>query len=125
GEYAKAVPLLEEHLQRAKEPYRFPWQAEDKRFRCLIRLDRLDQARATVLNAKQKDGPYSAWMPEAILAAKTGDVDFLDARFAEVTRSGGSAGLREYYQDEDIGPLLKAERFTGLRQKYPQPEAKK
>jgi hypothetical protein len=51
-------------------------------------------------------------------------VAFLDARFAELARYR-SDPFREYYADEDLGPLLMAERFAGLRQKYPPPDAKK
>jgi hypothetical protein len=120
-EYAQAIPLFEEHLRGATIPYRFDWQAENKRFRCLVRLARLDEARAACVDARKKGRTFYP-MAEAILAAKAGDERFLDAHLGEAARSRRDA-LREYYADEDLGPLLMADRFAGLRRTYPPPDA--
>jgi tetratricopeptide (TPR) repeat protein len=51
GEYAPAIPHFEEHLRLGKIPYLFQPQAEGRRFRCFVRLGRLDEARAACVEA--------------------------------------------------------------------------
>src|SRR5262249_41139638 len=52
-EYAKAVPCFEEHLRVAPVRRRFDWYSENKRFRCFVRLGRLDEALVALLEAKK------------------------------------------------------------------------
>jgi hypothetical protein len=53
-DYARAVPLFEEHLRVGQLPYYFELQARDRKFRGLVRLGRLDEARDMLHPPKKK-----------------------------------------------------------------------
>jgi tetratricopeptide (TPR) repeat protein len=114
GNYAEVARLMAEKadvIRRADKEYRH--FAEDSWVRSLHRLGRKEEAlRAAV---KSEDSVL------LLLAyAAKGDVD---AATVELDRSlERNWTPAELYDDEDIGPLLKTEKFAPLRAKYPRGE---
>ncbi len=121
-EYAKAIPCFEEHLRKAKLPYLFELRATDRKFRSLIRLDRLDEARAMLRPPDKRRWPDELhWA--MVLAAKTGDVGTLERILGDYQKVRTDYPAQAY-ADEDLGPLLRSDAFTKLREKYPPPARK-
>ncbi|WP_165246981.1 tetratricopeptide repeat protein [Paludisphaera soli] len=106
GEYAEAVALFDAHLRSPNPIRRYDSEATAKKFRSLIRLDRLDEARAML------DGPRSRrWslspIWRMIVAAKAGDEAALGPML-EAYAAGRSDGAADAFADPDLGPLLRA-----------------
>jgi tetratricopeptide (TPR) repeat protein len=118
GQYEKAIPQFQAYLASGAFPgSNTAWEAENELFRCFVRLDRLDEARAALQDAKAKGRTFYP-LAETIVAAKTGNTRFLDDRFTELSRNFLDP-FRGSYEDEDLGPLLMGDRFADLRKKYP------
>ncbi len=55
----------------------------------------------------------------AVVAAAAGDADELGRVLG--AWAGNGATPAAFYADPDLGPLLRGDRFAGLRKKYPPP----
>ncbi|MDG3007798.1 hypothetical protein [Paludisphaera mucosa] len=117
GEYAEALPLLDDYLRRAEPPRERARAAMDRKFRSLVHLGRLDEARAMVAPAAVRRWPEQAlW--GMIVAAKAGDEAALGLLMAEYADTRSTDGA---YADEDLGPLLRDGPFAAVREKFPPP----
>jgi len=112
-----AWKLLNERQNDCFELSRFRWRAEEYRIRCLVRLKREKDALREVEAMAKRNREHTMM---AILAkAASGDVN---AVMAEVEKeSPQPETLRSYYEDDDLGPILKSDAFRTFREKYPVP----
>jgi tetratricopeptide (TPR) repeat protein len=113
GEYAEAVALFDAHLRGTNPIRRYDSEAYEKKFRGLIRLDRLDEARAMLGGPRSRRwSGGEVW--RMIVAAKEGDEAALGAML-EAYAAGRSDGAASAFADPDLGPLLRASgRFASL-----------
>jgi tetratricopeptide (TPR) repeat protein len=88
-----------------------------------VRLGKVDDARKTF----QAHGRLPAHgIEEILIAAKAGDGALLERHFGDrmtnTMEDSRADALRPFYDDEDVGPLLRSERYAELRKKYPPPD---
>jgi hypothetical protein len=111
GRYADVAAFVPEKLAdiRRADADR-AWTAEDRWVRSLHRLKRHDEALRAAAGCPDPDLTLLAH-------AALGDVDAAIAAFQRCLDDGWDPQV--LYDDDDIGPLLKTEKFAPLRAKYP------
>ena len=117
--YAEAVQSFRAYDAALKkdEDDDYVWRVNDQIVRCLIRLKRFDEARKE-LEARMLNNQW-ALLPLAIEAA-AGNVAKVEMLLAERLKDGGWTG--HFYADADLGPALRSDKFSKVREKYPPPK---
>jgi Tetratricopeptide repeat len=107
---ADRAPLAKEQARRTV--------IQDRLIRSLVRLKRTDEARreCDVLGEN-----YSAPVLSALTAATAGDVARVTAAADEYAAAHGDFPAYWFYNDPDLGPLLRGPAFAEFRKKYPPP----
>jgi tetratricopeptide (TPR) repeat protein len=119
GEYEAAIPLADAYLAREPHRERQDHRAFDVKFRSQVRLGRVEDARRTHAAEARFFPRLHAALILALLDGDNWTAEMLMAGLGE--RPGGPSAWREFYADPDAGPLLRSERWAGLRAKYPPP----
>lgn len=87
---------------------------QDRLIRSLVRLKRVEEAHKEIKAMKVEDK-----MLRAVVAAARGDMVTTELLLAELFKEEEDSSM--FYEDPDLGPLLRSERFRALREKYPPP----
>lgn len=117
-DYEGALKLLSERRDDVFDLPRHRWKANDYRVRCLVRLQRTDEAvREAEALVKGKAGGETLLV---LAHAAAGDVKGAVAA-AEAMRPKPYL-LRSFYRDDDLGPILRGEPFRAWRDKFPEPK---
>jgi hypothetical protein len=95
------------------------WRFKDRLIRSLVRLKRLDDVLRE--NRALKEDTPDPWYATLILAL-AGDVGRVEQNLQKLVKQGHS--VQSFYDDPDLGPALRSERFAKLRAKYPEPKEK-
>jgi tetratricopeptide (TPR) repeat protein len=97
---------------------RHRWKSDNYRIRCLVKLKRAKEALAEAEKAvKHRFGDQ---MLLVLAHASTGDCKQTIASVEKLTLS--SWRLTGYYNDPDLGPILKSDAFKAFREKFPEPK---
>ncbi len=111
------LALIQEHRQGMLRQPRFRWKIDQYLVRCLVKLDQPGEAlREAEQRVKEKRGGQT----ELILAhAANGNVqrviELVEARqWPEL--------LTTYYQDADLGPILRGKAFAAFQKRFPEPK---
>jgi tetratricopeptide (TPR) repeat protein len=121
----EAVELFEEYAQKAAQApgdshpalaQQMAFRTDENRVRGLVRLGRIEEARAVLEGSKMVS---AMWSLQAVVAAASGDADRLGQVLAKWAATHD--GWAEFYADPDLGPLLREGPFPELRAKYPPP----
>jgi hypothetical protein len=116
-DFEGALRLLAEHRDGVLDEPRFRWKADSYRVRCLVRLKRPADAVAEA-KALARDGSRDPLLL-ALAHAAAGNVN---ETIAVLERQKAPPHLvRNCYQDEDLGPILRGEPFRAFRQRFPEP----
>ena len=117
-DYAGVVRQLTERRQELFAVSQFQWKFKDYLVRGLVKTNRIQEA---VQEAKTLVKGRTGDQRLLVLAhASAGDVK---ETIAAVAKGGPQPWfLRSCYQDEDLGALLRSERFREFRDKYPEPK---
>jgi tetratricopeptide (TPR) repeat protein len=111
GRSAHALALVDEHADAMREAAgQAAWRVEDVQVRALVRLGKIDLARA---HAKSP-------VLRLLVAAASGVPAAAIPSFGAALDEGEQ--LEDLYADRDLGPLLRAEAMAPLREKFPPPE---
>ncbi|MBL8864541.1 MAG: hypothetical protein JNK93_03180 [Planctomycetia bacterium] len=110
-----ALKLYREYRDKSGLDNRHLLRIHERMIRCLVRLNRPDEAAEALDEAGDLFG-RGLVLPVLVTAAK-GDVDGVLEQFD----SAGPFNPTIWYSDPDIGPLLRKPAFERLRQKYPPP----
>ncbi len=111
--------VLVKHAEIVKGPRKFPDEQflSDRLVRALIHLKKIDEANKVALEAGKKR--YSDRLLPVLVAAATGNVD---KTIAAIEKSRPTRfNLQHYYQDQDLGPMLRADGFRAVRERFPEP----
>lgn len=115
--HSRAIDLLRTHREAILKDKQLAWSYTDMIFRSLIRAGRLAEAKAELVRQTELEPSVNH---KAILAAASGDTaEAVRVLEVAISEHGHFAGY--YYNDEDLGPLLKTEPFAEFRKKHPQP----
>jgi len=101
----------------------FPFAVTEELVRSLLRVGRLAEARATLVEADSMTIRVlgaSKWLLDVAITAAGGDVDQTERELDEMVRKGQVSGS-QFYRDADLGPLLRTPPFKRVRDKYPPP----
>jgi hypothetical protein len=116
-DYEGTLRLLDEHRDGVLDEPRFRHKADDYRVRCLVRLKRPADA-VREAKALANEGARNPLLL-ALAHAAAGDVNETIAVLDR--RKASPALIRTWYQDEDLGPILRGEPFGAFRQRFPEP----
>jgi len=120
----QAVELFDQYAKVAQEPFgghsvraqEKTFRTDENRVRGLVRLGRVEEARAVLEGSNLVSG---MWSLQAVVAAAAGHTDRLGQVLAKWAAFPN--GPAEFYADPDLGPLLRGDRFADVRAKYPPP----
>ncbi len=116
-DFEGTLRLLAEHRDGVLDEPRFRWKADAYRVRCLVKLKRPAEAVGEA-KALANEGSRNPLLL-ALAYAAAGDVN---ETIAVLERPKASpAVIRNCYQDEDLGPILRGEPFRAFRQRFPEP----
>lgn len=118
GDYAAALDFMTKNRDQLLVMPRYRWMLDERRIRCLIRLKRTaDAVQAAEEVAKADVGVRTI---RVLAHAANGDLN----KTLELMEKMKDLPylLSQAYQDEDLGPILKSDRFKTVREKYPQPK---
>jgi hypothetical protein len=115
--YEEALKLLAQHGQDVFDLPSFRWKANDYRVRCLVKLKRNAEAlREAESIAKREHGNQ---LLVVLAHAVAGNVK---QTLAVMEKNPLPYLLETYYQDPDLGPILRSEPFRPFREKFPEPK---
>jgi hypothetical protein len=119
AEYAKALAILEAKKEEivGEDDLDALYQWEDRAFRCLLRLGKIEEARELALLIDERDD--DPFYP-AIVAAAAGDVEAAVAYLERCLDQGWTS--EDVHWDPDLGPLLRAEGAGRYREVFPTPD---
>jgi uncharacterized protein HemY len=118
-DYAGVLRLLAEDQGGVFTQPRFRWKWDDYRVRCLVKLGKTKEAvqeAEALIRGRRGHG-----LLFVLAHAAHGGVEEAITAMAKVR--AGRLALVSYYQDEDLGPLLRSEPFRAFREKFPEPKA--
>jgi hypothetical protein len=117
-DYDGALKLLDAHRAELFDLPRHAWKAADYRVRALVKLKRTMEAiQAAEAAVKDKNGNQVL-----LVLAHAAHGDVKQALAAVEKFPPRSYWLRSCYQDTDLGPLLRNERFKEFRDRFPEPK---
>jgi hypothetical protein len=117
-DYEGVLKLLTAHQDDVFRMPQFAWKATSYRVRALVKLKRIPEA-IQEAEANQKDR-YGREVLVVLAHAAGGDVQ---QTLAAVEKMRPSVyALRSFYQDTDLGMILRSEPFAAFREKFPQPK---
>jgi tetratricopeptide (TPR) repeat protein len=121
GKYAEAIAEFRLYRSRTtgKNGLAYEWRVKDQTVRSLLRLNRLDEARAELRPADGKS--YYNRVLDAAITAASGDVARTERELEELIKSN-LATPASFHADPDLSAALKTEPFKKLLQKYPPPK---
>ena len=117
-DHAAAIKLMNEHRDGVFKSDRYRWKLNRYMVRCLIKLGRFAEAIAHAEG--QIKNKYDHAVPLVLAHAATQDVK---QTMAVLERFHHQRYLLEdCYRDEDLGPILRSDRFRALRERFPEPK---
>jgi tetratricopeptide (TPR) repeat protein len=93
------------------------YSVSNRIIRCLIHLQRFDEAEQEVAKLKVEDNEPT-WY-NTLLSAGRGNVAQTEANITELVAQEYEPA--EFYEDDILGPALRSEPFKAVREKYPEP----
>jgi hypothetical protein len=90
----------------------------DKALICLARLKRFDDAQRFALDFEH-NSPSRNPIAMIYVHAAAGDVK-QTLRLLQLF-SKGDVGLRDFYRDENLGPVLRSDAMRAVRERFPEP----
>lgn len=117
-DYAGVIKLLDEHRADVLASPHYRWKYENQRVRCLVRLKRTDEAVREAENVKKS----GRWPGTTVVLAHAANGDLPKTLAALAEFKTNPYQIRNCYQDEDLGPLLRSDAFKSVREKYPEPQ---
>jgi predicted Zn-dependent protease len=119
GDYAATLDFLTKNREQLLLTPRYRWMLDERRIRCLVRLKRTAEA-VQIAEERAKADDVGVRTFQVLAHAAHGDVN----KTLEVMEKMKDLPylLSQCYHDEDLGPILKSDRFKAVREKYPQPK---
>jgi hypothetical protein len=93
------------------------WEYEDHMIRALVRTQRFDEAMVLAKASTARD--EDPWYEVMVNAARGDVVSTMRLIQQSIDEQGYEAEY--YYDDDDMGPALRSDKFAKLREKYPDP----
>lgn len=100
-------------------PQENSWRYTDRVVRSLVRLNRFEEAKSELVRVPAEQRRLNHTV---LIAAAAGDVAGVEAEFAKFADKPYM--VEWLYFDEDLGPILRSDRFKELRKKFPEPPIK-
>lgn len=117
-DYAGVVRRCADSLERGGS-FEDTWQTRqtaETLVRCLLRLGDIDRAGRI---ARRLDDEYGVMLPWLLVAAKTQDVETVEAAIEEYAAATSGHAMRSLYFDEEVGDVLRGEAYRDVRRRFP------
>jgi tetratricopeptide (TPR) repeat protein len=118
-DYQGVLKLLADRSEAFTQSWH-KWKARNHRVRCLVKLKRFDEA----VKAAEAAVKNNASNPLLLVLAHAAAGNVEKAIAALGTKRLRHWVVRNFYQDDDLGPILRSEPFKAFREKYPEPKEK-
>jgi len=119
-EYDKAANVLQKHRPAILKIPDNRFRYEDLLLRALVKSGRLTEAEKVARSSTERDGdPYY----EAVVAGASGDVEWLRRSMRSCLKDFADYyTAADFYEDDDLGPILRSEKFKAIRKEFPPPK---
>ncbi len=117
GNHDQVIKVLKQHRATILQEEVNRWKYQDRLVRSLARTRQFGEA---AREARGAGGDQESALLLAVVHALAGDLAKTEAALEKCLKDGYEAA--EFYDDGDLGPALRSDRFRSLRMKYPEPK---